>query len=65
MGANQTNGDTQKMNLVPDPLWHRNISFVKSALRILAGVGLITGNLIACGVLFILAEVLGILEELV
>lgn len=53
------------MNLIPDPKWHRNISFVKSAVRILAGFGLIFGNLVICGLLLIIAELLGIFEELV
>lgn len=44
---------------------HRNVSFVKSALRVLAGVALIGGWLIPAGILLILAETLGILEELV
>lgn len=50
----------------PDPLLHRNISFVKSALRIAAGLALVwPQNLILAGVFLILAEVLGIVEELV
>lgn len=49
----------------PDPIWHRNISFVKSGLRILAGFVLCFGAYISAGVLLILAEILGIVEELV
>lgn len=49
----------------PDPKLHRNISFVKSILRIAAGVSLIVGDIIIAGVLLIAAEVLGIAEELV
>lgn len=49
----------------PDPIWHRNISFVKSTLRILAGFVLCFNAYISAGVLLILAEVLGIVEELV
>ena len=44
--------------------WHFNISLAKSCLRIVAGITLIRGELIISGVLFILAEVLGIIEEL-
>ena len=51
--------------LNPDPKWHRNISFVKSLLRIIAGIALITSNFISAGILFILAEILGIVEEIV
>jgi hypothetical protein len=49
----------------PDPRLHRNISFAKSALRILAGALLCTGQLFAAGAFLILAEGLGIAEELV
>jgi hypothetical protein len=49
----------------PDPKKHRNISFAKSALRIVAGVLLCAGQLFAAGALLILAEALGIAEELV
>jgi hypothetical protein len=49
----------------PDPRLHRNISFAKSGLRIIAGVLLCTGQLFAAGAFVILAEVLGIVEELV
>jgi hypothetical protein len=44
--------------------WHFRISVFKSCLRIMAGVTLIRGELLISGVLFILAEVLGIIEEL-
>ena len=49
----------------PDPKLHRNISFAKSALRILAGGLLCAGQLFAAGAFLILAEVLGVAEELV
>jgi hypothetical protein len=44
---------------------HFYVSLVKSAIRIVAGVCLIQGNLLMAGVCFIMAEVLGIVEELV
>ena len=44
---------------------HFYVSLAKSALRILAGVFLIDGNLLVAGLLLILAEGLGILEEVV
>jgi len=44
---------------------HKNISFIKSAVRILAGILLISGNFILAGIFFIIAELLGIVEELV
>ena len=44
---------------------HFYVSLVKSALRIVAGVFLIDGNLLVAGSLLILAEGLGIVEEMV
>ena len=44
---------------------HFYVSLVKSIIRIGAGGCLIQGNLIAAGGLLILAEMLGIVEELV
>ncbi len=44
---------------------HFYVSLVKSVLRIAAGGFLITGNLLFAGITFIIAEVLGILEEIV
>lgn len=44
--------------------WHFRISLVKSGLRIGAGITLIQGLIVPAGVLFIIAEILGIAEEL-
>ena len=44
---------------------HFYVSLVKSAIRIVAGGCLIAGNLLMAGVCLIMAEVLGIVEELV
>ena len=44
---------------------HFYVSLVKSSIRIIAGGCLIQGNLVAAGGLLILAEMLGIVEELV
>lgn len=53
-------------NRVPDPIWHARISFIKSAVRIAAGISLIwPQSLILAGIFLIVAEVLGIAEELV
>jgi hypothetical protein len=49
----------------PDPIKHKYISFAKSGVRILAGVTLCFGMLWYAGGLLILAEVLGIVEEIV
>jgi thiamine phosphate synthase YjbQ (UPF0047 family) len=49
----------------PDARKHLYVSLGKSAVRIVAGGCLITGNLLMAWVCFILAEVLGIVEELV
>ena len=44
---------------------HFWVSMFKSGLRIAAGIWLILGDLTLCGIMLILAEALGILEELV
>ena len=44
---------------------HFYVSLVKSGFRIGAGIALVRGHLITAGVLLILAEVLGVLEEIV
>jgi hypothetical protein len=44
--------------------WHFRISIVKSGMRFAAGYRLIQGDLIGAGVFIIIAEVLGIAEEL-
>jgi len=44
---------------------HFYVSIVKSIIRIGAGCWLIQGNVLVAGVCFILAEVLGIVEEIV
>jgi hypothetical protein len=44
--------------------WHFRVSIAKSFLRVLAGVTLIQSHVITAGILLILAEVLGIVEEL-
>ena len=49
----------------PDPKWHLRISLAKSLLRVGAGGYLMIGNLVVAGALLVLAEILGIVEELV
>ena len=44
---------------------HTNVSFAKSVLRVVAGMALIAGSLITAGGFLIIAEGLGVLEELV
>jgi hypothetical protein len=44
---------------------HNNVSYVKSALRIVAGASFIFSNIPLAGGLLIGAELLGILEEIV
>ena len=53
------------LSKLPDPVKHRNISFAKSGLRIIAGLLLCAGQLFAAGAFLILAEGLGIVEEIV
>ena len=57
---------------LPNPRKHKFVSFAKSAVRIAAGLGLAGGGwlemnpyLMYGGMLFVVAEVLGIIEELV
>lgn len=54
-----------KKQMQPDPAKHRYISFAKSGLRIIAGIGLFNGNFVLAGSLIVLAEILGIVEEMV
>ena len=49
----------------PDAKKHLYISLVKSALRIVAGLGFCAGSMMIGGVFLIVAELLGIVEELV
>lgn len=49
----------------PDPKLHMLISFAKSAARIVAAILLAVGVFKSAGIMFIIAEVLGIVEELV
>lgn len=49
----------------PNPELHRAVSFIKSVFRIVAGVTLACGNLVMAGALIVIAEALGIVEELV
>ena len=44
---------------------HFYVSIAKSFIRIFAGIALIDGSLVIAGVSFIIAELLGIVEELV
>ncbi len=43
---------------------HFIISLIKSAVRIGAGINLVLGNIWHAGVLLVIAEILGIVEEL-
>jgi len=49
----------------PDPVKHKYISFAKSGIRILAGIALCYSMFWYAGGLLILAEILGIAEEVV
>ena len=59
-----TKTDVQPMKH-PDPTLHLYVSIAKSGLRILAGLALASKMFVSAGILFILAEILGIVEELV
>jgi hypothetical protein len=44
--------------------WHFRISVAKSILRIAAGLALCKSDFVSSGILFVVAEMLGIVEEL-
>jgi hypothetical protein len=44
---------------------HFYVSLIKSGMRVAAGLFLIDGTLVAAGVILIVAEFLGVIEELV
>jgi hypothetical protein len=44
--------------------WHFRISVFKSILRIIAGIALMSEYMVTAGCFFIVAEILGIIEEL-
>lgn len=52
-------------DLTPSPRGHLIVSIIKSIMRIIAGTSLVFGSFIACGAFLVLAELLGIIEELV
>ena len=53
-----------KVDKLPDPKLHQQVSFIKSGIRIL-GYGLIPFSLVWATIILILSEVVGIVEELV
>jgi hypothetical protein len=57
--------DAGKTTVTNKIFTHTSVSMVKSVLRITAGGALISGFIVHAGVLFIVAECLGIVEELV
>ena len=50
---------------IPDPMNHFRISMIKSIVRIAAGLSLCFGMFIVCGTMLIIAEILGVVEEIV
>jgi hypothetical protein len=64
--------DEIKFKIIPDPAKHLKISLIKSFIRCLAGIVLILGGALSSDVFIFLAgggiliaELLGVLEELV
>lgn len=53
------------MSDTPDPKKHKIISLIKSGFRIVAGFALAVADLQAAGLLLVLAEILGVAEEMV
>lgn len=54
----------QKWYAEGEDQFHFRVSVVKSATRIVAGLGLVSGAFVFAGLAFIVAEVLGIVEEM-
>lgn len=50
---------------IPDPEKHLKLSLIKSAFRVLAGVSIVIGLVVVGGALLVVAEVIGVAEELV
>ena len=57
--------DAGKTTVTNKIFTHTSVSMVKSGFRILAGLALCFGDFIVAGALLIVAELLGIAEELV
>ena len=55
----------ESVTVYPDASKHKNISFIKSGFRIIAGFALFMGEFQAAGGLLVIAEILGIAEEMV
>lgn len=53
-----------KWNANDGDRFHFRVSIAKSALRIVAGLGLVFGMIAGAGLLLIAAEVLGVVEEM-
>jgi len=53
-----------KQKHIPNPFWHKVMSFIKSSIRI-TGYALIPFDLATAAVVLIFSEIVGILEELV
>ena len=66
-GRNCDCTDTPKLNIQSKDTskGHFYVSLVKSALRVIAGIAFIQGSIIIGGSFLIIAEVLGVVEELV
>ena len=54
-----------QFDLIPDPVRHKLISIAKCLIRIIAFISLIHTDILLAGTLLIIAELFGILEELV
>ncbi len=53
-----------KLDKIPDPKLHQQISFIKSGIRIL-GYAIIPFSLVWSTIFLILSEIIGIIDELV
>lgn len=65
MNAHIVNQLTNKNMNQPNPKTHFVLSMIKSGFRITAGYYLASGNYVLAGSNLIIAEIVGILEEMV
>jgi hypothetical protein len=49
----------------PDAKKHRDLSFIKSGLRIVACLGALSGSVVFLAIVLLAAEIVGVYEELV
>jgi len=62
-GKNKERWEEEQKHM-PNPKWHKIMSFIKSSIRI-TGYALVPFDLVTAAIVLIFSEIVGILEELV